>query len=130
MVSVPFRFRATFGLAFQPPIVGLTFQPFLSSVDLSVRSYRLLGTRDDATRGLCLLPGTIGPLSRGTHASKVPCLTIPAGRLIGHAEAERGREGPSSWPATRTFFTQSELAPYGSAKTRPFWVPNANTSVE
>lgn len=31
-------FRATFGLAFQPPIVGLTFQPFLSSVDLSVRS--------------------------------------------------------------------------------------------
>jgi hypothetical protein len=36
----------------------------------------------------------------------------------------------SARPATRTFRTQSEAAPYSSARTRPSRVPNAHTGVE
>ena len=61
-------FRVTFGLAFRPPIVRSAFRLPVSSVDLSVRSYRLLGTTLYATRRLSIPLGTIGPLFSGPPA--------------------------------------------------------------
>jgi hypothetical protein len=61
-------FRVTFGLAFQPPIVRSAFRLPVSSVDLSVRSYRLLGTMPYATRRQSRPPGTFDPFSSGPAA--------------------------------------------------------------
>jgi hypothetical protein len=61
-------FRVTFGLAFQPPIVRSALRLPVSSVDLSVRSSRLLGTNPYATLRQSIPPGTFDPFSSGPAA--------------------------------------------------------------
>lgn len=62
------RFRATSARPFGLLLSGPAFRHSLSSVDLSVRSCRLLGTTAHSTLRSLIVPGTIGPFFLGLAA--------------------------------------------------------------